>query len=202
MPCPPTTSPESAPLCRPQATAVAICLPVELGAKQEDCTGVVAMANTDAVQFSCTGGASSVQGCIDQVRSGEAQLAKIPASGLAAASQAGLAPLAAENFPGLDANTEGYAVAAVSSDLCASAASAAALVAALKGKSACFGGYATDGAWQVPVGVLAKNGMPPKEGADYTMDASSVSAFFKSVSAGAAARAGAAGPPPTPAAAP
>lgn len=183
------TAAPPAPACQPTTTDIKICIPEDLG-NVPACNDAVALASDQyaGITFSCLSG-GTVAGCLRQVSLGASQLAKVPASGVWLGDKDfGLTPLVSEFFnTDVGRFTQGYAVAAIPNDACYVTAAGVTLTDYAK-KTACFAGYRSDGAWQVPVGTLInRHGMAILNNAtDYTDDAESVARFFDEVSSRAA----------------
>ncbi len=145
-----------------QQQTVVLCLPIDLKEGYNNCNEALQLMNSPSlgISFRCLGG-GSVKGCVQMLRDGVAQIAKVPGSGAVLGEDSdGMLPLVMEYVNAdLGNSTLGYTVALVDSDWCYSDHGGNPSVAdVVKEKErACFSGYATE-SWFASVGYLMRQG--------------------------------------------
>jgi melanoma-associated antigen p97 len=164
-----------------------ICFPVDTSVHPSflnRCTEALSIANQnrEGITFSCST-AKSAEGCMEQVKNGNADLAKFGPSDIFLANRDyGLEPIVSEYYGGVAGNSY-YSVAVVKKELCD--ANPGITMQDLKGKRSCHTGYRKTAGWTMPVGFLADTGIIPVKNSDKSVnaDAESVAAFFSQVCA-------------------
>ena len=189
VPASPSTTPSpTGTTADPQTkNSYVICFPVDTSVHPSflsRCTEALSIANQnkEGVTFSCST-ATSAEGCMEQVKNGNADLAKFGPSDIFLANRDyGLEPIVSEYYGG-DAGNSYYSVAVVKKELCD--ANPGITMQDLKGKRSCHTGYRKTAGWTMPVGFLADTGIIPVKNSDKSVnaDAESVAAFFSQVCA-------------------
>ena len=146
----------------------------------------IASQNKEGITLTCSS-ATTAEGCMEQVKSGNADLTKFGPSDIFIASRDyGLEPIVSEYYGG-DAGNSYYSVAVVKKELCD--ANPGLTMQDLKGKRSCHTGYRRTAGWTMPVGFLTDTAVIKKiqiqKNSDTSVnaDAESVAAFFSQVCA-------------------